>query len=198
MVSRFVATQVELSFSIVCANYTKVMLAKPPITVMSLGMGCSASNDYVTLMPYYHKESTYVVSDTYSSLLTLNNRTKFHLWEPFTLKLPNFTDIEIPDHLKTIEKIPMGHLIRSLHGLRKIEKDSDTPDWVYYLIGAFIALLVVIAVIIYYKKGKYLRQLCSAKRRGKFLTPTAPPGYQAVPNKFGDGTHIQRDVSSPQ
>ena len=68
-----VATQVELSFSIVCPNYTKVMLAKPPITVMSLGMGCSASNDYVTLMPYYHKESTYVVSDTYSALLTLNN-----------------------------------------------------------------------------------------------------------------------------
>ena len=92
----------------------------------------------------------------------------------------------------------MGHLIRSLHGLRKIEKDSVTPDWVYYLIGAFIALLVVIAVIIYYKRGKYLRQLCSAKRGGKFLTPTAPLVYQAVPNKFGDGTHIQRDVFSPQ
>ena len=92
----------------------------------------------------------------------------------------------------------MGHLIRSLHGLRKIEKDNDTHDWVYYLIGALIALLVVIAVVIYYKKGKYLRQLCSAKRRGKFLTPAAPLVYQAVPNKFRDGTHIWRDASSPQ
>ena len=92
----------------------------------------------------------------------------------------------------------MDHLIDTLHNLRNIEKDNGTLDWVYYLIGTFIALLVVIAEIIYYKKGRYLKQLCSAKRRSKFLTPTAPPVYHAVPAKSGDGTHIQRDASSPQ
>ena len=64
-----IAMQAELSFSIVCKNYTKLMLPKPPISVLSLEMGCSASNDYITLMPYYHKESTYIISDIYSELL---------------------------------------------------------------------------------------------------------------------------------
>ena len=58
----------------------------------------------------------------------------------------------------------MGHLIETFHGLRKIEKDNGTPDWVHFVIGAVIALLMVIAGFIYYKKGKYLKQqLCSAK-----------------------------------
>ena len=151
-------------------------------------MGCSASNDYMTLMPYYHKESTYVILDIYSELI----------WNSFTSRLPNFTKIDIPEHLKTLKKIPMGHLVETLYGLRKIEKDNGTPDSVYFVIGAVIALLIVITGFIYYKKGKYLKQLCSTKRGGKFLTPTAPLVYHAVSVKYGDGTHIQRDTSSPQ
>ena len=193
-----IATQIELTFSIVCPNGTRVEKVKPPMTVLNLDMGCSASNDYVTLMPYYHKESTYVVSDIYSELLKLNNKTEFKIWKPFTVKLPNFTSIEVPEELKVLEKIPMGHLIDRLHNMRNIVKDNGTPEWVYYLIGALSALLVVIAALVYYNKGRYLRQLCSAKRSGKFLTPTAPPGYQAVPAKTGDGLHIQIGADSPR
>ena len=61
-----------------------------------------------------------------------------------------------------------------------------------------IALLIVIAGFIYYKKGKYFKQLCSVKRGGTSLMPTAPLVYHAVPVKCGDGIHIQRDMSSPQ
>ena len=193
-----VATQTELTFSIVCSNYTEVIKIKPPMTVMSLEMRCSASSDYVTLMPYYHKESTYVVTDIYSELLRLNNKTELKIWDPFKYKLPNFTSIEVPQELQDLEKIPMGNLINRLHNTRDIVKDNGTPEWVYYLIGALSALLVVIAVFVYYKKGKILRQLCSAKRSVKFLTPTALPGYHAVPAKTGDGIHIQRDADSPQ
>ena len=76
-----IATQTKLSFSIVCKNHTKVMLPKPPISVLSLEMGCSASNVYMTLMPYYHKESTYVISDIYSELIQLNNKSQTSLLE---------------------------------------------------------------------------------------------------------------------
>ena len=123
------AMQAELSFSIVCKNYTKVMLSKPPVSVLSLEMGCTASNDYVTLMPFYHKESTYVIWDIYSELLQLNNKSQTNLWNVFTSRLPNFTKIDIPEHLKALEKIPMGDLIETLHGLQKIEKDKGTIDW---------------------------------------------------------------------
>ena len=110
-----IATQTELTFSIVCSDYTKIDKVKPPMSVMSLEMGCSASNDYVTLMPYYHKESTYVTTDIYSELLRLNNKTEFKIWDPFTYKLPNFASIEVPKELQALEKIPMGHLIDRLH-----------------------------------------------------------------------------------
>ena len=92
----------------------------------------------------------------------------------------------------------MGHLIETLQGLRRIEKDNGTPDWIYFVIGAVTALLIVIVGFRYYKKGKYLKQLCLATTGGKFTTPTAPLVNHAVLVKSGDGTHIQTDTSSPQ
>ena len=123
-----IAMQTELSFSIGCKNYTKVILPKPPMSILNLEMGCSASNDYMTLMLYYHKGSTYVISDTYSKLMPLNNKSQTNLWNAFTSRLPNFTKIDIQEHLKVLEKILMGHLTETLHGLRKNEKENGTPD----------------------------------------------------------------------
>ena len=74
-----IATQAELSFSIVCKNYTRMMLPKPPVSVWSLEIDCSASNDYMSLMPYYHKESTYIISDIYSELIQLNSKSQTNL-----------------------------------------------------------------------------------------------------------------------
>ena len=89
------------------------MLPKPPISVLSLELGCSASNDYMTLMPYYHKESTYIISDIYSELIQLDNKSQTNLWNAFTSRLPNCTKIDIPEYLKALEKIPLGHLIET-------------------------------------------------------------------------------------
>ena len=86
---------------------------------------------------------------TYSELIQLNIKSQNNLWNAFTSRLPNFTKIDIPEHLKNPEKIPMGHLSEALHGLRNIEKDKGTPDWVYFVIAAVIALLIVIAGFIY-------------------------------------------------
>ena len=105
------------------------MLPKPPISVLSLELGCSASNDYMALIPYYYKESTYIISDIYSELILLNNKSQTNLWNVFISRLPNCTKIDIPEHLKTLEKIPLGHLIETLHDLQKIKKDKGTPDW---------------------------------------------------------------------
>ena len=152
-----IAIQTKLSFSTVCKNYTNMLLPKPPISGLSLEMGFSASNDYMTLMPYYHKECTYIILDIYSKLLQLNNKSQTNLWNVFTSRLPNCTKINIPEHLKAPEKIPMGHLIETIHGLQKIEKDKGTLHWVYFVTGVVIALLIVIVGFIYYKKGKYLK-----------------------------------------
>ena len=149
--------------TIVCKNYTKVMLPKPPMSILCLEMACSASNDYMTLLPYYHKESTYVISDIYFELILMNNKSQTNLWNAFTSRLPNFTKIDIIECIKALKNFPMGHLTETLHGLGKIRKDNGNSDWVYFVIGAIIALLIVIAGFIYYKKGKYLKQLCSGK-----------------------------------
>ena len=57
-------------------KFNKVMLPKPPMSVLHLDMGCSASNDYMILMPYYHIEITYIILDMYSELILLNNKSQ--------------------------------------------------------------------------------------------------------------------------
>ena len=62
-----IAMQAELSFCIVCKNYTKVMLPNP---VLSLEMGCITSNEYMNLMHFYHTEgpmSFWIYIPNYSS-----------------------------------------------------------------------------------------------------------------------------------
>ena len=86
-----VASQKELKFSLVCSNYTKMVTANPPLDVITLGMACSGSNDYMTLTPYHHKESQHELSVTFQSLRYLKDNSHLKLWHPFTDKLPNFT-----------------------------------------------------------------------------------------------------------
>ena len=86
-----ISSQKLLKFSVVCPNYTKMIGTKPPLETITLEMACSGSNDYMTLMPYYHRESKHELSETYLSVLHINNKTQFNLSQPFTDRLPNFT-----------------------------------------------------------------------------------------------------------
>ena len=189
-----VASQKELKFSVVCSNYTKMVTANPPLDVIALGMACSGSNDYMTLTPYYHKESQHELSVTFQSLRYLKDNSHLKLWHPFTDKLPNFTRIEIPAKLRAVDKIPMDHLIEHLHGLRHLEKDENVPFWIQSTIPV-MSILLVILVVYFCVRYKPYQKFWLAKGRGKIFQPTALP---AVPVETGDGSHIFRGHHSTQ
>ena len=49
--------------------------------------------------------------DPLRNLLELQNKTKFRIWDNFVHALPNFTEINLPENIKSIEHIPMDRLL---------------------------------------------------------------------------------------
>ena len=53
-----ITTQRKLVFSLVCQENeggTREIGVQPPLDIIRLPMSCSASNEYMSLMPYYQK-----------------------------------------------------------------------------------------------------------------------------------------------
>ena len=97
----------ELRFSVTCpGNKRSIFISRPPLDTTKLGMSCSTTSDYLTLLPYYHNESRVAVSSPLENHLTSSNSTRFQLWEPFLSKLPNFTKMELPPELKDVKRDP--------------------------------------------------------------------------------------------
>ena len=119
-----IASHKELRLSVSCPEDKRsIFISRPPLDTIKLGMSCSATSDYQTLLPYYHNESRFAVSNPLGNHLTSSNSTRIQLWEPFLSKLTNFTKIELPPKLKDIKEIPMGHLILRLRYFCQISKE---------------------------------------------------------------------------
>ena len=86
----------------------------PPFGIIHLDAGCHASNNFLSLPPYYGFEE-------YDDLIKIHNTTDFRIWEPFSKALPKFTRLELPRNLSTVRQIPMEDLIFRLRGMRNIE-----------------------------------------------------------------------------
>lgn len=115
----------------------------PPLSILMLNETCTATNDYLTLLPFYNKEISYsIVDDSFTKLLCNYNITSRKLWKPFHYSLPKFNLTELPKELKDIKIIPMDNLINRLHNLQRINVSPEFPNWVYSLIYFVIALLL--------------------------------------------------------
>ena len=159
-----VSARKPLQFSIVCLSSKS---RKSPMTqqtqmttsfvdIINLKSGCHAANDYINLPPYYEFEGYRMPSyDPSSKLLEMRNRTKFRIWDPLILALPNFTAIELPQSLKTIKQIPMNDLLLQLKSLKQVQAKSNyLPVWVHILIGLSILLILLALVYICCKQRK--------------------------------------------
>ena len=101
----FVATKKHITFAVVCPEEEKISLqVDPPMHVIKLNMSCHATSDYLTLLPYYHKESKSDVSDQFINKLQSYDGSKFKIWEPFFKNQPYFTKTDIPPELKDINR----------------------------------------------------------------------------------------------
>lgn len=85
-----VATTNVLKFSILCETSNKllgatrnVITVRPPIDIITLRMSCSSYSGYMTLPPFYHKESNYNVSSLLNSFVRNYNELQEKIWKPF-------------------------------------------------------------------------------------------------------------------
>ena len=67
-----ITTQKDLMFSVVCQetkSKQSIVNVSTPIAKVKLELTCSAFNDYLTLLPYYHTQTEYLVEDTIIDLI---------------------------------------------------------------------------------------------------------------------------------
>ena len=61
-----ITTQQKLTFSLLCQENgggVREMEVQPPLDIIRLPVSCSTSNEYMSLMPYYQRESKFFVED---------------------------------------------------------------------------------------------------------------------------------------
>ncbi|MEW8543129.1 MAG: hypothetical protein AB2693_06300, partial [Candidatus Thiodiazotropha sp.] len=150
-----IISQKELRFSVTCQKSNsalKSLIIKPPLDVVAVNSKCEASNDYLSLMPYYMSETKQEITDEFVSMVKENlNITSNTLWKPFLQNITHYKHTRIPNKLKSIKSIPMDSLIEELHMLRPMKPEIEIPNWAYGLISLGIALLVGIAIFVYCK-----------------------------------------------
>ena len=119
-------------------------------------MSCKASNGYMSLMPYYQKESKSEVEDSISELLLNARVANTAIWKPFHEKLPDLSSIQLPDRLQTVEQIPLRKLIMELAGQNELVGDTagSYPAWLYAVVGT--VLVMILTALTYKCKGRCL------------------------------------------
>ena len=86
-----IGTKEKLDFAIVChgtsggqsSKTQRLETVMPPLSIIHLDAGCHASNNFLSLPPYYGFEEHAEISDLYDDLIKIHNTTNFRIWEPF-------------------------------------------------------------------------------------------------------------------
>jgi len=205
--SWLVTTDKPLSFAIACHNSkyktTSNKIIYPPLNILTLNETCTATNDYMSLLPFYNRQTKYTVTDdSLANLISDYNLTSRKLWKPFDQVLPRINLTGIPKELRKIKEIPMDDLIGRLKSLGQISNDSSIPNWVYTLIYVSVALLAGVIIFLICKFKNRLGIPCSAKREGSkreksFAAKYDEMGQLVSVKTEGDVTTFREAASAP-
>ena len=69
-------------------------------------MSSTVTSSYLTLLPYYHKESKSNIQEQFLDNLKSYNGTNFQNCKPFISTMPDFTKTDILTILKDTKEIP--------------------------------------------------------------------------------------------
>jgi hypothetical protein len=149
-----ISSDKDLKFVILCDNIQtnrQEIIAKAPVSIISLNQNCKAFNNYLILTPWFNKNSTVhsLNGDLHSNTLFWSNTSTNHLFQTFNESLHNFSSIKIQNELKPISHIPLEALVSKLNYLQTISLDNGTPFplWGIILIISGVILLVILILI---------------------------------------------------
>jgi hypothetical protein len=124
------------------------------------------------------------------------NVSRAELWQDFSLKLPNFTHIEIPKHLKQIEYMPLTRLVDTLADLREDKKvKHSTSSWLYVAIILGSLLLLGVAMFVfcrYVRLGKF--KGCIGNAKFGTLGVKKEPSYAVTYNRANEMSSIVKSA----
>jgi hypothetical protein len=140
-----------LTLSILCNATQSTVVTKTPMDIIMLNETCSAHDAHFSLLPYYHKESTYNMTETFTTFLKKYSTDVVKVWEAFDREIPNITLI-IPPKLKDIDEMPLDKLIAELTdyelSLEPMGIDLDR----YLLYGLLTFLLIILLLAFCFRK----------------------------------------------
>ncbi|CAC5398014.1 unnamed protein product [Mytilus coruscus] len=99
--SWLVTTNRPLNFAIACQNSKhKTTLTKrifPPINILTLNETCTATNDFMTLLPFYNQQSKFTsTDDSFIRIINDYDLSSKKLWKPFHQSFPKFNLTKLP------------------------------------------------------------------------------------------------------
>ena len=131
-----VVTNTPLRMTVVCESISdnKEIIIKPPVDLLRLKTSCSANNDRLSLLPFYHLETQVNIDEPLDKFIKNYNWTYSNTWNDFHKCVPNFNYNDLPKELSAIESISMDSLISKLNKVEEIsiepEPKSLIPSWV--------------------------------------------------------------------
>ena len=144
----------ELALSQVCRGRSTVTIkAAPPLTVISLPMGCSAFGGSITLPPYYQAEEEFETRDSFLALSNVSSSRWAGLWEPLAEKLPVLNKAKLPQLLENIDNINLHKLVYKLETVGRenpawYDQPAGTIAWSSLGVCVIVVIIVVVVLII--------------------------------------------------
>ena len=196
-----IASTDVLVFTVVCkedVRQTKTFTVNPPLGLIRLNETCSASNDHLTLLPYYHRETYHAVKDNFQNLINNANISEMLILEPLRIHFDNLTFAKVPAPLKDVDSIPMNHLVQQLQDIDTTMVNMDTgpvSHWEYFLAVIVIIIAIIVGIVMY---KKFLRTWL-AKLVGDRTQPDVTSDMEMVPvhTESASNTFRQQVASAP-
>ena len=169
-----IVSNTSLTFKVICkgTDTSGIIKTKVPLDTISLGIGCSAFSGQITLLPYYHKESKYNLTNSLEMFLKKFRINTLSLWRTLDVAFPNVSSIKIPKKLTIPTKIPINELINQLNNYNDISPmPKETPFWIYVILILAIIIIIVLAYTFRHKFrhffAKFKTRKMSVKRGNK-------------------------------
>ena len=159
-----ISTRETFDLSVLCSNPVEgnrishvtrsLIKVRAPLQFIELEQSCSATSGFMTLEAFYSHSSTVILNPD-ELILPEVDVNVLRMWEPFVNQLPNFTEIELPEKLKSIKQINMNKMINTLKALR-FQPEEVIPLWkdkkVLISSSVGLVLLGIIVALIYFRK----------------------------------------------
>ncbi|KAL4218273.1 hypothetical protein ACF0H5_023009 [Mactra antiquata] len=162
-----IGTNIPLTLTIVCKNNVTSTTVDPPIDIITLGLGCKASNDFIQLISHDETRLTFDGRNSYDSFVSTYKISNVRLWRNFTDKFPNVTKLKLPTSLNQLKEIPMSSFILHVKNNKKTDVNnlSSWSFWNYLTCIVCCLLILIITSLCCYKKKLirfWLRRLANS------------------------------------